>query len=45
MEGVQLATEPVQDSIAIDLIDDDENPFISAYNQSIKHAKDVITGQ
>jgi len=45
MEGVQPATEPVQKSIAIDLNDDDDNPFISAYIQSIKHAKDFITGQ
>jgi hypothetical protein len=45
MQGVQPAYEPVQEYIAIDLTDDDDNPFISAYIQNIKHAKDVITGQ
>ena len=43
-EGV-LPAAPVQESIDIDLADDDDNPFISAYNQSIQPAKDVITGQ
>ena len=44
MEGVQPTTERVQESIAIDLSDDDDNPFISAYIQSNRHAKDVING-
>ena len=43
-EGVHL-TAPVQKSIDIDLSDDDDNHFISAYIQSIRRAKDVITAQ
>ncbi len=39
------STTPVQDSIDIDVSDDDENPFITAYIQSIQLAKDGITGQ
>ena len=43
LKNVQLG-EPVQESIAIDLTDDHGNPFISAYNHIIKHAKDNISG-
>ena len=44
LEGVEHVG-PVKEYIVIELNDDDDNPFISAYIQSIKHAKDFNTGQ
>ena len=43
VEGV--VPTPIQQLLLFDLTHDADNPFIDAYNRSIKKARDMITGQ